>query len=285
MKTESSRNQKQARVNSAFGPLGALSLLVALVVAAGCSSTSEQTGRKAAARAKPGSNALRVGVTPDYPPLVFEEGEYVAGAEVDLARALGKELNRPVEFVTLKREDQLTALNDGRADIIMSGVSVTRARQLRALFSNPYLQNQIRAIFRRADAYQFQTYNDVISTTARIGFLPGTTSATFVQNNCPDATKVPLQTRRDVVFWLTDGGRIDLYVDDIFALAQMVSEHEALLAYLPGALVVEDLAWPVAPSNQALLDQVNQILARWKADGSLDRALQRWMPYLKKPQP
>ncbi len=283
MKIESSRNLNQARMSAGFGLLGALSLLVALVVATGCSST-EQTGRKAG-RAKPGSNALRVGVTPDYPPLVFEEGEYVAGAEVDLARALGKELNRPVEFVTLKREEQLTALNDGRADIIMSGVSVTRARQLRALFSNPYLQNQIRAIFRRADAYQFQSYNDVISTTARIGFLPGTTAAIFVQNNCPDAQKIPLQYRRDAVFWLTDGGRIDLYVDDIFALAQMVSEHEALLAYLPGALVVEDLAWPVAPSNQALLDQVNQILARWKTDGSLDRTLQRWMPYLKKPQP
>jgi ABC-type amino acid transport substrate-binding protein len=47
-------------------------------------------------------NTLRVGITPTYPPLIFKLGDKIAGVEVDLARKLGEELNRPVEFVEFR---------------------------------------------------------------------------------------------------------------------------------------------------------------------------------------
>ena len=53
---------------------------------------------------------LMVGITPDYPPLIFRQGESITGIEIDLARKLGKELNRPVRLVTLKWEEQIDAL-------------------------------------------------------------------------------------------------------------------------------------------------------------------------------
>jgi ABC-type amino acid transport substrate-binding protein len=252
------------------------------VIEAGCSSPQNgATNSSANARQSAGST-LRVGVAPDYPPLVFEQNGSVVGAEVDLARELGKELKRPVSFVTLKRDDLINALRDGRADIIMSGMSVTRGRQLRAAFSEPYLTNQLRAIFRRGDD-RFQTANDIRGTTSRIGVLPGTTADLFVQNNCPDAQRIPLQSRQDVFFSLTDGGKIDLFIDDIFALTQIVSEHEAALAPLPEPLSFEVIAWAIPPENEALLHDVNQILTRWRSDGTLDQTLQRWMPYMKRP--
>ena len=259
----------------------AIGLLV-LTIAAGCSSPHEETTSHPGQLSAKAGGPLRVGITPDYAPLVFEQGGSFAGAEIDLARSLGAELKRPVLFVSLKRDEQINALNDGRADIIMSGVSVTRARQLRASFSDPYLQNQLRAVFRRSDASKFQTTNDILMTTSRIGVLPGTTADAFVQKNCHDAQRIPLQFRQDAVFWLTDGRRIDLYIDDIFALAQIAAQNEATLTSLKDPLAVEDMAWPVSPYNTELLRQVNQILARWKSDGSLDMTLQRWMPYLGK---
>jgi polar amino acid transport system substrate-binding protein len=224
-----------------------------------------------------------VAIAPYYPPLAFEQGDSVTGVEVELANLLGKELNRPVEFVKLKRDDLINAVQDGRADIIMSGMSVTKARQIRAKFSEPYLHNQLRAIFKRSYADKFQSPEDVKASTSRIGVLAGTTSDAFVQKNCPYATRIVLQNRRDVTFWLTEGGKIDLYIDDSFALAQIVSENEAALAYLPQPLAEDNLAWAVAPGQEHLLQQVNEYLARWKATGQLDLVLQHWMPYLKKP--
>ena len=270
-------NRGNEAVTKAFSPFNLMqtfSLLVVVAFVAGCASTTE-TGERDS------GNALRVAIAPDYPPLVSEQGKSFVGAEIDMARALGQELNRPVSFVTIKREELITALQDGRADIVMSGMSVTKARQLRAAFTSPYLQNQLRAVFRRADADRYRSVADIQSSTSRIGVLPGTTADVYVQTNCREAQRVPLQYRRYAVFYLTDGGQIDIYVDDIFALAQLVSQNEAALAYLKEPLAVEDIAWAVAPSNQELLQQVNEILARWKSDGSLDRMLQKWMPYLK----
>src|SRR5215471_14493718 len=71
---------------------------------------------------------LRVGVTPNFPPIIYKEGGQLAGAEVDFAQALGAELGRPIQFVELSWEDQIPALADGRIDIIMSSMSITRAR-------------------------------------------------------------------------------------------------------------------------------------------------------------
>jgi len=213
------------------------------------------------------------------------QGDSYAGAEIDLASALGKELQRTVAFVSLKRDDLINALQDGRVDIVMSGMSVTPARRLRAKFCDPYLYNQLRAIFRRADIGLFTSVADIRATTARIGVLTGSTADIWVQNNCPDAQRTALQNRRDAVFWLTDGGKADVYIDDVFALAQIVSENESKLGYLKEPLATEELAWAIAPGDEQLLAQVNQALAHWKSDGTLNTTLDHWMPYLKDYRP
>src|SRR5262245_32751572 len=78
---------------------------------------------------EPASNPpLKVGVSPIFPPMVFKQNGNLAGVEVDLARAFGEYLGRPVTFVELPWKDQIDAVNQGRIDIIMSSMSVTTAR-------------------------------------------------------------------------------------------------------------------------------------------------------------
>ena len=74
------------------------------------------------------SNVLCVGITADYPPIVFMDGRQVSGLEIDFALLLGKELGRAIEFQPVPWGDQIRALTEGKTDIIMSGVSKTRAR-------------------------------------------------------------------------------------------------------------------------------------------------------------
>ncbi len=253
------------------GFLRAAILSVAVALLAGCAGTSTGGGRQ----------PLRVGIAPIYQPLVFEQNNTISGAEIDLAYALAKQLGRPAEFVTLRFDDLIPALTDQRIDIIMSGMSVTRVRQAQVAFSEPYLQNQLRAIFVRANAYAFNNPADVLNTSGKIGVIAGTTADTFVQKNCPSATRVAIASRKDVGFYLMQGRSIDLFVDDSFALVQILAEHEAELTYMQQPLSQEDLAWGVRPMDKDLLSQVNAVLERWKADGTLDSILLRWMPYLK----
>jgi ABC-type amino acid transport substrate-binding protein len=245
-----------------------LALAAVLAGVAGCATTRQ--------------NPLRVGITPDYPPLVFEQGDGVAGAEIDLAGALGAQLGRPVQCYPMRWEELIPALQERRIDIIMSGMSVTRPRQLRIAFSDPYLHNQLRAIFSRQNAGQFKTRQDLLNTEARIGVVAGTTADVFVQENCPKAERVSIGSSRDAAFHLLQDRRIDVFIDDSFALAQILSENEASLTYLAQPLAENDLAWGIRPDDQDLLRKVNLALAQWKSDGTLDRVFLRWIPYLKK---
>ncbi len=224
---------------------------------------------------------LRVAIAPEYPPLVFRQPEGTNGVEIDLAKALGAELNRPVEFVVLRWDQLIQAVVENQADIIMSGMSITKARQLRIAFSEPYLRNQVRAIFRQKDAARFKTVDDILGTTAKIGVIAGTTADVFVVKNCPNAERVIINNRPDVPILLIRGGRMDVYVDDTYALAPMVAANEAEIAYLPAALAEDNLGWGVRQSDRELLDAVNRALAKWKTNGTLERTLDRWMPYLK----
>ena len=140
----------------------------------------------------------------------------------------------------------------------------------------------MRAIFTRANADRFKTPEDILNAPVKIGVIPGTTADTFVQKNCPKAERVALNTRTDATFYLLQDPRIDLYIDDSFALAQILSENEASLAFLKQPLAENDLAWGVRPGDVNFLRQVNAALARCKSDGTLDKILNRWIPYLKK---
>ncbi len=254
-----------------LGLFRAALLLATAAGLAGCAST--KTGG--------GGQPLRVGIAPTYRPLVFEENNTITGAEIDLAYALAKQLGRPVEFVTLRFDELIPALTDQRIDIIMSGMSVTRYRQVQVAFSQPYLQNQLRAIYTRANAGAFITPADVLNTSGKIGVIAGTTADIFVQKNCPNATRVAVSSRNDVGFYLMQGRSVDLFIDDSFALIQILSGHEAELTFMREPLSQEDLAWGMRPMDKDLLSQVNAVLERWKADGTLDSILLRWMPYLK----
>ena len=248
--------------------LASVAGLALAALLAGCTTTPRQS-------------PLRVGITPDYPPLVFEQGDGLAGAEIDLAGLLGAQLGRPVQFVPMRWEQLIPALQEQRIDIIMSGMSVTRPRQLRIAFSEPYLHNRLRAIFTRRNAGRFKTRQ--IPKQRRKNWRGARHVRRHVcAGKLPEGGARQHRYAQDAAFYLLQDRRTDVFVDDSFALAQILSENEASLTYLAQPLAGDDLAWGVRPEDQELLRKVNLTLAQWKSDGTLDRILLRWIPYLKK---
>ena len=88
---------------------------------------------------------LRVGVTPNYPPIIMLAGQKAAGVECDFAVQLASELGRPLELMPVPWDLQMDELEAGRTDIVMSGLTVTMARQARVVFCDPYMDNPLMA--------------------------------------------------------------------------------------------------------------------------------------------
>ena len=227
----------------------------------------------------PPAEPLRVGFTPNYPPVCMERDGLPAGLEYDFAKALAKELGRPLEIVELPWAMQIEALLDNRTDIIMSGMTATPARSARVRFCTPYMVNPLVAMCRAGEPATAVGPDELLATTATVGVLARTSAEAYAQHHFPHARIVRLSARGDAPLNLVNR-RIDYYIDDFAAIANLLSDDESDLDFLPYPLQGQNLCWAVRPDQDNFRHDCDKVIARWKESGELDRMLLRWMPYL-----
>jgi ABC-type amino acid transport substrate-binding protein len=229
----------------------------------------------------PREDVLRIGITLDYPPMIFKTGIEIKGAEADFGNLLAKELKKTPQFVELPWAELIPALIEGKIDIIMSGMSVTEARKVRIDFTEPYMKSGLVALMRAEDAPLYPTLKSIHESFTNVGVVQGTTGEVFVRRNFTGAKLIiPLTKASDSVYPIKNR-RIDLFVHDAPSIAWLVSENEADLKGFWEPFNEEDLAWAVNRGNKELLVLVNSTFRKWKNDGTLRDTLKHWLPYLK----
>ncbi len=227
----------------------------------------------------PAAKPLRVGVAPVAPPMIFKEAGKIAGVEADFAEALGKELGRPIKFVELPWEDLIEALNNDKIDIIMSSMSVTRARQFRVAFSEPYMRIGQMMLVRTTERQKYGLITDSLAGRT-IGLRKGTTGDLLVQQEFPRAKRKYFKSDEEGANALSKG-RIDLFIDDSSMIWYLAGGYESKgLEAAPILLSDEVLSWAVRRSDNALLDAVNAYLKKAQASGDATKTIRRWIPKL-----
>jgi ABC-type amino acid transport substrate-binding protein len=229
----------------------------------------------------PKQEPLKVGITPNYPPMIFSQNGKIAGLEADLMQKLGRELGRPVAVMSLPWDEQVDALIAGKIDIIMSGMSITQARRVKINFTDPWMRGGLLAMMNRSQADKITTVDQVLSFRGNIGVLANTTAHDFVRRSCPNARIIKIASPADAGIRLKQR-TIDLFIHDIPSIAWQVASNEADLVALLEPLNKEDIAWGVRLNDTVLVEQVNQVLRRWQADGTLNEAIMKWVPYYAK---
>jgi polar amino acid transport system substrate-binding protein len=233
-----------------------------------------------AAEPTPGAApVLRVGVSPQSPPMIFKEGRNLAGVEVDFAQALGKELGRQIQFVELPWEELINALVEGKIDIIMSSMSVTRARESRVAFCDPYLRIGQMALVRAEDRYRFALLEGALAKR-NIGIKKGTTADLLVQQEFPNAKRKYYKSGDEGAKALIKK-QIDLFITDSTVVSYLEGMYETKsLVKAPMVFSDEILAWAVRRSDEPLRDTTNAFLKKSRENGELTRILKRWIPRL-----
>jgi ABC-type amino acid transport substrate-binding protein len=230
---------------------------------------------------KPQKALLRVGVTANYPPIIFKLKGKITGLEADFALLLGKALDRDVLFVELPWAELINALMEGKIDIVMSGMTITDARKVRVNFSDPYLRSGLVAMMRTGDASKYDSLKKILDSISTVGVVKGTTGEVFVRNRFRSTTTlVAVKDPREAPD-LLNNRRIDLFVYDAPAMVWLVSENEATLKGLWEPMNEEYLGWAVSRDDQVLLTKINAALAEWKKNGTVKQMVKNWLPYWK----
>jgi ABC-type amino acid transport substrate-binding protein len=250
--------------------LAVLALCVTLA-GSGCYHHGSATG-------EPGS-VVRAGIAPDFPPFAFTEGGHLTGIEPDFARKLGEQ-GITVTLVQMPWEQLIPALQDGKIDMIMSGMSITEDRVKKVDFTVPYVRIGQMAIVRRSDYDRLRTHAAADQSTVRVGFVRGTTSEKYARSHLTKAQLVPIETVEQGVAALR-GNTIDLFVNDAPIVWRVTGPRSgnADLAGIYRPLSTEYIAWAVrrGADGDALRERLNEKLLEWQEQGEIDAVLDHWI--------
>lgn len=112
--------------------------------------------------------------------------------------------------------------------------------------------------------------------TATFAVLIGTTSEKYVDDNYPNAKKLPLDSVNDAVYALISD-EADYFVTAYTNCVNLVRENPDKLHIMPQRLTGEASAIAVNKSEKELLANIDRVLKQFRQDGTLDKIISNWV--------
>jgi polar amino acid transport system substrate-binding protein len=223
------------------------------------------------------SGTLRVGMSGNQPPFtVISKSGSLIGYEVDLANLLAEAMGVKVEFVRKPFGELLPALEKGEIDAIMSGMTMTPKRNLKAAFVGPYIVSGKSILTKSSTLAALEDAEDIDRSSIKITALKGSTSEKFVETVLEKTTYIGVDDYDTGVQMVIDG-KADALVADfpICALSQM-RFPDAGLATLKEPMTIEPIGIALAPGDSLFVNMVTNYLSALEGIGLLDALEKKW---------
>jgi polar amino acid transport system substrate-binding protein len=223
------------------------------------------------------SGELRVGMSGNQPPfnMTTRSGEII-GYDVDMARLLAEAMGVELVIVQKPFGDLLPALEKGDLDAVISGVTMTPKRNLKAAFVGPYMVSGKSVLTKSATIAAIDEAEDLAQADITLVALKGSTSEQFVKRVAPG---VDLKTTKDydaaVAMVLAD--EADAMVADFPVCAlTLLRNPDAGLAITTDPLTIEPMGIALPPGDSLLLNMVENYFGALEAVGLLDLLDLKW---------
>ncbi|GAB7022437.1 basic amino acid ABC transporter substrate-binding protein [Salidesulfovibrio brasiliensis] len=210
-----------------------------------------------------------VGNSPDYPPYENMDGDKRVGFDIDLMEAMAKHLGVDVKWKTMGFDTIIAAVTMKQVDIGFSGFGITEERKRSVDFSEPYYRSgQVIVVTPGSDIKSGEDLKG-----KRVAAQIGTTGVEAAKK--VEGTEVVEPENWSVAFMMLKTKSVDAVVADIPVADEFAKKQGFVIA--PEPLTEELNAIIVPKGNQDLVDALNGALAKVKADGTLDKLVEKWM--------
>ena len=206
-----------------------------------------------------------------FPPyeMTTDAGEF-EGIDVDTAKAIAEKLGLELQIDDMDFDAALLSVQQGKADIVMAGVTVTDERKAVMDFSDSYATG-IQSIIVPNDS-DIASPDDLAGKT--IGTQRGTTGYIYCSDDFGDENVVAYDDGLTAVQALNNG-QVDAVVIDNAPAKEFVAANPGLKV-LDTSYAEEDYAIGMAKGS-ALEDAVNKALEELKADGTLQAIVDKYI--------
>lgn len=222
------------------------------------------------------SGTLKVGMSGGQPPFNFTSREgSIIGMDVDLATLLATALDVNLQIVDMPFGQLLPALESGKVDLVMSGMTATLPRNMRAAFVAPYHVTG-KSILARSETIAALGKEEIGSTKRRIAALKGSTSEDFVKKVAPNAELTATKDYNEAIDLLL-ANKVDMFVADAsIIMLSMMRWPDAGLVAADRPLTIEPIGIAVPANDPLLLNLVQNYMRAMEAGGVLERLNKKW---------
>lgn len=234
---------------------------------AACSSKNAET--TASTEAAEGGT-LVMATNAEFPPYEYYEGEDVVGIDAEIAKAIADKLGMELKIEDMAFDSIIVAVDSGKADIGMAGLTVTEDRLENVNFSDTYAHAS-QVVIVKEDS-EITGPDDLVGK--KVGVQLGTTGDIYAAD-IEDVTVERYNKGFEAVQALTQD-KIDAVVIDGEPAKVFVAENEGL-KILDESFTEEDYAVAVAKDNDELLEKINGALSELKESGELDAIVDKYI--------
>lgn len=219
---------------------------------------------------------LVVGITGNQPPLnaTTKDGKII-GFDADIATSIAMNMGVQVKFSKMLFPELLPALEAGKVDIVLSGMTMTLSRNLKVAFVGPYYISGKGILTKAKTIGALQKAEGINQPEFKVAVLKGSTSQKFAQDTAPKATLVETNSYNEGVEMLL-GDQIDALIADypFCALTAFRYEEKGLIAG-QSKLTYEPLGIAV-PEDTLLINWLQNFMTALEGSGQLKIMNQRW---------
>ena len=242
------------------------------VASSAASSEAASTSAAAGELTTVEAGKLTMATNAAFPPyeMTTDAGEF-EGIDIEAAQAIADKLGLELQIDDMDFDAALLSVQQGKADIVMAGVTVTDERKAVMDFSDSYATGIQSVIV--PEGSDIASPDDLAGK--KIGTQRGTTGYIYCSDDFGDENVVAYDDGLTAVQALNNG-QVDAVVIDNAPAQEFIAANPGL-KILDTSYAEEDYAIGMNKSNTALVEAVNAALEELKADGTLQAIVDKYI--------
>jgi polar amino acid transport system substrate-binding protein len=220
---------------------------------------------------------LLLGVTDSSPPFSFRQPHESksVGYDVELAEKVATRLGLTVEQMTLRNQDRIPFLQDGKVDLVAVGMSITPERAKHIDFSYAYLDSPHQIVVRRdRGLHSLRQF-----AGRKLALNKGASVEPEIRSVVPSVEFVHFDNY-DACFAAVKDARADGFLSDRLLLLTLANREARPDDYmlLPDYVGPRTCGFGLPKRQGRFKDAVNQALLDLETSGDAQKVFARWFP-------
>jgi polar amino acid transport system substrate-binding protein len=220
---------------------------------------------------------LVVGTMGKMPPLnmTTKDGDLI-GLEVDLVKSIATAMGVKYRFETMAFSELMPALQSGKVDMVLSGMTITPERNLKVAFVGPYFISGKGFLTKLKTIAKANGAADVNSPNTKLVALKGSTSQAFAEAFIPKATLWTAADYDEAVKMVLNDEVHAMIADYPICVVSVFRYPQAGLLSVVTPITYEPVGIAVPAGDPLLVNWLENFMASLEESGMFEVLQKRW---------